>query len=227
MKHQSTSTEVMAYVNQYYLSLNQLAEQTQQSTQFIEMLIAEKIIPDFSYQMKINLDLDCKAFESLSDVQGVIRYYHANTKNIIELLQSQNEKENIIAMKDCVREQFFSDLMSTVEKSSQLIEQFELTFFSNEMHFIPFFKESWGYYLDGTYGVCLKAPSANNIILKKIATLTLESFWALDENQRKIQGEKAFKAAQLYEKQVLPFPAWVTSHSRSRLRVAEILSGVF
>lgn len=78
--------------------------------------------------------------------------------------------------------------------------------------------EHWPYFLDGTYGVCLKEVSAQNIVLKAIAVSILEEWLNSSVEDKRNLYDKAHCAAKLYDELVCCFgPHEVFKSTRERL----------
>lgn len=76
MKNEITQHQIFQYLEKYYLTLDQIADQINEEISFLKSLIDFKIIPDCSYQIQLDLTVNNKAFNQSDLIKTETSYFH-------------------------------------------------------------------------------------------------------------------------------------------------------
>lgn len=171
---------LLQYCVKYFLTLDQISEQTGISTEHILMLIEAKCVPDYAYEIFGELNSynyisgqHCEKLEKLRFYSKSLLEWVPKVHAEVQIHGSQKTRKNLFA-------QFEKDLYQAAI-SSQIYESvtFKKQLFLNSLKgnlpeirsdsFSDFAKEHWDALVKGGYSICLKNVCASSILAKEFA----------------------------------------------------------
>lgn len=217
--------DVLEYLNEHYLRIEDVAYRAAVQIDWIEALIEAGCIPPHSHEMSGALVAASSAFGGIA-VGSSVRYFAPSIVDWIEDVKSMPSDWTLDAIRERQWEKFrdeFRDALLTVEGAKQAYaECFDADGNLAEDGFSQKVEKVWDYIMDGTYGVCLQDVKTLSIVKKGTAVFQLEETLGWDANQLSTDQERQIHAAAaLYDSVATQFgPHERSQSSRERIRNA-------
>lgn len=200
------------YLNAHYLTIEQIADKTGISIKNIENLIKNHCIPKHSHRVICQTVFETVVFGSTMAAEAEIFYYHPSLINFIIEAENYRKNTNFDEAAKKMKSDFMQALHSELIKSDikKTIENSDIE---------EYLLKTWGYVMDGTYGVCLKEISVKNIVIKAISVAKLQKW--IDSDKPKLNEEQyneLLEAAKNYDQVASSFgPHEISKSTRGRL----------
>ena len=208
---ESTAECIRLYVERHYLSAAQLAERASCTVERLCALQLAQCIPVHSYELRSS-HLFSSTFGDHAVAGQPQRYYHPSVLGWLRTALDRAAGSPLAAVARRYREDFERD--------------FEIALAGREPPWPGGVDYAWAYLMDGTWGLCLKEISAQNMLLKEFARGLIRR-----ANRRPPGAElSAAQRAELaqavadYRRVVLPFAPHERERSSSVLELAPALT---
>ncbi|WP_416308078.1 DUF6058 family natural product biosynthesis protein [Neptunicella sp. SCSIO 80796] len=154
--------ELLNYLNQYFYTREQLLDISQISDEQLKQWQSDKIMPQASY--RLNIQLDCDSFFGLSTQHQQVEYYAKGYISWIGILSTGVDAKQVFAL--------FS------QRYEARLDQLQQQGFSNRhdklnQNFNTHILQEWQSFLDGTYGLCTKSGLPEDIAAKELAIIII------------------------------------------------------
>jgi hypothetical protein len=222
MLNRESIEAITNYIENNYLTIEQLANQASISLDQLEQLISNACIPKHSHTITRKIVFHTDIFGDSDFTKQNIFYYHPSLIKMAIKANQYLENSNFIDTANKMKADFTRELYQALVEIDDAKQVFNECFDKDENLLAngieKIMAEHWPYVMDGTYGVCLKEISAKNLILKNIAVFILQE-WLSDDNHKKHYSyEKILNAANLYDKVAANFaPHEIIKSTRNRL----------
>lgn len=220
MSKPATIDSITNYIEKNYLTLDELSNQTNIHHNQLQALIDNGCLPKHSHVITKQIVFHTEIFgDEVFNEQ--IFYYHPSLIPWAIKAHKYLADENLIAVANKIKADFIDELQQALLslKNAKPILKYCCDMNGNILtkEVNEIISEHWPYIMDGTYGVCLKEISAQNILLKNIAVAVLEE-WVNSNNDKNKLYEKAQYAAELYNSVAADFgPHEIFKSTRARL----------
>jgi hypothetical protein len=159
------------YIEENYLELEEVMKLTNFSSEKLDQLIKDKLIPESSYVINSEIIIS----SSLGDNYKIVSSKKYFAKNIIDIIKINSEKNP-----EKLKQEFKQNLLTNLENHSQRKFAYGNVFDENEKinleKVIPILEEEWDYFCKGVYGICSISNNENAIIEKEIAIKRILDF---------------------------------------------------
>ena len=164
-----TMNDSVKYIEEYYLTLEQLETQSGTSKTRILEMIESQCLPDASYKITRSVQIT-SLFGSPSESETVL-YYNQHSVEKIRTIEVKFKKQSLNEIAQDYSETFYNEYKDLLVKFDGKNNGFS-ELFSNEdideQKARPFILKEWNYVLDGTYGLCTTSASVEEIVRKEI-----------------------------------------------------------
>ena len=212
---------ITSYIENNYLTIEQLANQSNLSLDQLEALINNACIPKHSHTITRQIIFHTDVFGDSIFTEQNIFYYHSSLIKWAMRANQYLDAANFIDVASKIKADFTHELYQSLMEIDGAKKIFNYCFdddgnlLANGVEKIM--TEHWSYIMDGTYGVCLKEINAKNVILKNIAVSLLEE-WVKNTTHKDYLYEEVQKAAELYDSVAAHFaPHEIIKSTRGRL----------
>lgn len=155
-----------------YITLEQLADRFQTTVMQILALENSQCIPGHTYEERNISIFTCAGIDTaLTEHTAVTttRYYHRSVTHWVESALQALTSLNTVEYAAQVKANFASELAIALEgKKTPGCQSFE---------------QAWGYWVDGTWGKCLKNLSVEGLASKELARLRIAQIMALPKEE--------------------------------------------
>lgn len=159
------------YIEDNYLEFGEVLKLTNLTSDRLEQLIDDKLIPNASYV----IDSEITISSSLNDNHKMVISKRYFAKNIIELIE--NNKEKIPEkLKDEFRENWLYNLKNHSHKTFAYGNIFDKDEQIKLDEADKIVEEEWEYFCKGVYGICTLNNNENDIINKEVAIKRILDF---------------------------------------------------
>ncbi|WP_028888033.1 DUF6058 family natural product biosynthesis protein [Tenacibaculum ovolyticum] len=176
------------YIEDNFIELNELCKISEISSQELNALIENELIPNSSYEInatyKINSPLGDE--KTISEVK---KYY---PKSVIALIQKNKKLNDSSEFKESLKTAFINTFLNNNNKKFGYDNITENDGTVNMDKLNSAFEQEWQYYLKGIYGICTLNGTGAEIAKKEIAVKRLIDFnekhgaEKLSDNNKKI-----------------------------------------
>lgn len=153
------------YINENFIELNDLVDALDLSKVEIESLIQNKLIPDCSYEVNMDVRISSPLGDTFSIIE-VKKYFPKNIYLLIKRIKEDNL--NYDQLKADFKRKFKERLCQSHHKANAFNNLFDDNDNLIVQKFDQIFEIEWTYYCQGVYGICTKNATADNIIDKEI-----------------------------------------------------------
>lgn len=179
--------ENIKYITENYIELEELCVMTNLLVEDLERLIAEKLLPNYSYKTEITTEIS-SPLQDKEVVKVTKKYFPKSIVNLIE--QNLNEiKENDLKKK--IKNEFINTFITHNDNKFA----YESIVYENGIidkeKLAEAFEIEWEYYLKGIYGICTLNATGSEIAKKEIAVKKLISF--IKKNEKRLLQEDTKK----------------------------------
>lgn len=202
-----------SYLNEYFFTKTQLADEAGVSLDFLEKAILMKVIPGASYTLRRREEMESHIFGKSEEELIVEEYYHRSSVVWVKKAKSllENGSWENVGLK--VKSEFEIEYRSFLKGSTKLSDD----------DISERLENTWKHFLKGTYGVCVINPDSPQAIAKK--QLAAEKLTSFTENGEKesLTGVEEQQLRELiagYNENTMPFAPW-DYHLSSRKRLVD------
>ncbi|MGK2740363.1 DUF6058 family natural product biosynthesis protein [Tepidicaulis sp. LMO-SS28] len=207
--------DVLTYLRQNYMTSEELASRAGITVERLDALVQSECIPPYSHSARLYLRTETNISGRKETIDDEVRYYHPDTVRYIRDAERLSLSGHTLTETSAlVKERFLHEVAQALGRP--LIEIGAVA------------EESWKEFMAGTYGVCLKHMSADNMIKKQRAVHRLNKL--LNRHEAKINSEvidELRSALQDYNDVAAAFgPHEISESSRGKIakRAVAILS---
>jgi len=160
------------YIEDNFIELNELCKISEISSQELNALIENELIPNSSYEVnatyKINSPLGDE--KTISEVK---KYY---PKSVIDLIQKNKNLNSSSEFKESLKKEFINTFINNSNNrfGYDNITEEDGTVNMDKLNSV--FEQEWQYYLQGIYGICTLNGTGAEIAKKEIAVKRLIDF---------------------------------------------------
>lgn len=167
------------FLDRNYITLQELAKKFEIPEATILDLENSQCIPGYTYEMRNISIFTCAGIESALTENTSIettRYYHTSVKNWVKLALSETNLSTLASQtKDNFKEQLEKTLKETKTPGCQSFDQ------------------AWAYWIDGTWGKCLKTISVECLAKKELARKRISEL--MEYKSQEIQPDEKIELA--------------------------------
>ncbi|MCO1335489.1 DUF6058 family natural product biosynthesis protein [Microbulbifer sp. OS29] len=169
--------ELVNYLNKHFLTREQLIQATQISEQQLQGYQSEGVMPKPSYQL--NIQLNCNSFLGPHNQKQDTEYYAKGYCSWIGAIK-------VTANLEAIYRHFYD------RYTAKLTQLHNLGYESNNPKLSSgideHIGEEWGYFIQGTYGLCTRSGLPEDIAAKELATMEINKLLEYDNlSQQQIQ----------------------------------------
>lgn len=218
-----SASDIINYLEQHYLTIDQLADQAHISSEQLDTLIANACIPKHSHQVRHQIVFRTEIFGDTTITQQDNFYYHSTLVKWAVIADQYSKTLSLCEVANKIKADFVIELRQALIEIDGARQAFDYCFDDSgnllDIGIDKIMKEHWPYIMDGTYGVCLKSISAKNILIKTMSVSVLEKWVNGNENKnKKAQHSQTILAAELYDSVTSCFgPHEISKSTRDRL----------
>lgn len=222
MLNNESIESITSYIENNYLTVEQLADQSNLTVDQLEILINGGCVPRHSHTITKQITFRTDIFgDSVFTEQSKFYYHPSFIKWAIKASQYVDTND-IVDVASKMKSDFTRELYQALMEIEDAKNIFYFCFDENGnvlAHGVEkIMTEHWQYVMDGTYGVCLKEVTAKNMILKNIAVSILEEWVKNSDYDQAHLYARAQKAAELYDSIAAHFaPHEMIKSTRGRL----------
>ena len=170
-------TENLSYIESHFLEWAEVCKRAGISSEALAQLIADQAIPKPAYAVAIHVEISSPLPDSTVEKKSK-KYF---PPNILERIRE------VRANPQTAREKFKIALYEALEKhrdkSYAYTGLLDADGAIDPAAFEAYFKEKWGYYIDGVYGICTRHMRPGEIVRKGIAVNQLTEFDAVHQGR--------------------------------------------
>ena len=164
------------YIEDYYLTLEQLVEHSGISKSRILEMIELKCLPNASYKIIRSIQI-ISLFGSPSESETICYYNKYSVEKILEI-ESKSKKHPLSEIAQHYSYIFYNEYKHLLKKYDGETNGFKKLFSNEEIDeekARPFIEKEWNYVLDGTYGLCTTTSSVEEIVKKEIRVKQIDT----------------------------------------------------
>ncbi len=154
---------LIEYLFQHFITRDHLLEQAGVSRQELEQLQSDSMMPKPSYQL--DMSINCVSFFGPHEENSAIEFY---SKGNVEWLS--------LILRDCDSQRVRSVFDNRYQKQLTILR--DKGFHPSMPNALDTMAEhldnEWGYFLDGTYGLCTKSGLPEDIAAKELAIIIIK-----------------------------------------------------
>ena len=221
MLHNESIESITSYIENNYLTIEQVAYQSNITVNQLERLINGGCIPSHSHTITKKIAFHTDIFGDAVFTEQIKFYYHPSLTQWAMKASQYLDTNDIANVASKMKSDFICELYQALMEIDDTKNIFHFCFDENGNVLADgvekIMTEHWQYVMDGTYGVCLKEVTAKNVVLKNLAVAMLEE-WVKNPDHDQALYEQAKKAAELYDSVAAQFaPHEIIKSTRGRL----------
>jgi hypothetical protein len=172
------------YIQNGSIAITELSKKSSYSIEYLNQLIDEQIIPNYSYLITNTITIKSPLGDMLETVEE--KKYFA--KNVLQLIFNYGAQ---FVTAETIKARFIEKLEDTLRASLYKEFAYENTLVESPEKLKVFLEEEWQAYCNGIYGICTIHNNEIDIIAKEIIVKRLMAFnkkqehQALDDAQKK------------------------------------------
>ena len=214
--------DILNYLNNNYLTIEQLANQADLHLEQLKALIANSCIPKHSHTITHQIVFHTDIFGDSIITNQQIFYYHPSLVRWAVKAGQYLKTANFNDVADNMKNDFIQELRQTLIETAEAKQVFKYCFNDGgallKEGVEKVMMEHWPHIMDGTYGVCLKEISAKSVIIKSITVSILEKWVNNTDLEKEYTYNETNDAAELYDKVAACFgPHEISQSTRGRL----------
>jgi len=171
----------LKYLNENFLSLDELAEESGIQKETIKSYIKEKLIPNASYELRQTSRISSPLGDN-HIVEDTILYFPKSYVDLVKRIRNNDPEE----MKQVFIEKMKRHLLDHQEKEFAYKNAVSIPDSLDEE-----LEKEWNHYLNGIYGICTLNATPEEIIEKEVAVKKLISFLETCENRGEIKSKES------------------------------------
>lgn len=204
------SEEIQAYLDRYYLDAAVLVERAGCELTQLQTLQAAQCLPVHSYEVR-RTQTFTSTFGDHASAGAVRRYYHPSVAAWLRVAAERATQMSLAQVARAFREDFELDFAAALA--------------GREPPWPGGVDYAWAYLMDGTWGLCLREISAQNMLIKEFARIEFRRAMARAESSPPSEAElQSLRTAIAdYSSVVLPFAPHEVAASSTSTELAVVL----